>query len=93
MDVLPKTLREQLINEFGENILNINPVSEHTSQQVKKVLFRLPDSNKIEAVGIHVTVRQQFGIDINAACGQLYGQYQKRHITIIKSGKSLKGFQ
>jgi 23S rRNA (adenine-C8)-methyltransferase len=46
MDVLPKTLREQLINEFGENILNINPVSEHTSQQVKKVLFRLPDSNK-----------------------------------------------
>lgn len=52
MDVLPKTLREQLINEFGENILNINPVSEHTSQQVKKVLFRLPDSNKIEAVGM-----------------------------------------
>ncbi|WP_213649299.1 Cfr family 23S rRNA (adenine(2503)-C(8))-methyltransferase [Paenibacillus sp. J23TS9] len=29
----------------------------------------------LQSSGIHVTVRSQFGIDIDAACGQLYGNY------------------
>ncbi|MFZ7753471.1 23S rRNA (adenine(2503)-C(8))-methyltransferase ClbB, partial [Bacillus velezensis] len=32
---------------------------------------------KLKSAGINVTVRSQFGIDIDAACGQLYGNYQK----------------
>ncbi|MGO0300022.1 hypothetical protein ACTMMZ_27245, partial [Escherichia coli] len=30
----------------------------------------------LKSAGIHVTIRSQFGIDIDAACGQLYGNYQ-----------------
>lgn len=52
MDVLPKTLRQQLVKEFGKNILSIDPVSEQSSQQIHKVLFRLPDSNRVETVGM-----------------------------------------
>ena len=32
---------------------------------------------ELKAAGINVTIRSQFGIDIDAACGQLYGNYQK----------------
>lgn len=38
----------------------------------------------LEDGGISVTARQSFGIDIDAACGQLYGQYEKkRHLNIV----------
>ena len=30
----------------------------------------------IEKAGIKVTLRQSFGLDIYAACGQLYGKYE-----------------
>jgi len=30
---------------------------------------------KLKSSGINVTIRSQFGIDIDAACGQLYGNY------------------
>ncbi len=30
---------------------------------------------RLTGAGIHVTVRQSFGTDIDAACGQLYGRY------------------
>ena len=32
---------------------------------------------ELKSAGINVTIRSQFGIDIDAACGQLYGNYQK----------------
>lgn len=32
---------------------------------------------KLKSAGMNVTIRSQFGIDIDAACGQLYGNYQK----------------
>jgi len=32
---------------------------------------------KLKSSGIHVTIRSQFGIDIDASCGQLYGNYQR----------------
>ncbi len=35
-------------------------------------------ARELKSAGLHVTVRQSFGVDIDAACGQLYGQYQAR---------------
>lgn len=32
----------------------------------------------LQAAGVRVTVRQSFGVDIDAACGQLYGEYRTR---------------
>lgn len=31
---------------------------------------------QLKAGGVHVTTRQSFGVEIDAACGQLYGRYQ-----------------
>jgi 23S rRNA (adenine-C8)-methyltransferase len=31
---------------------------------------------QLKAAGLHVTIRQSFGVEIDAACGQLYGRYQ-----------------
>ena len=41
MSALPKTIRNELIKEFGEHILTITPLTEQTSSQVNKVLFEL----------------------------------------------------
>jgi 23S rRNA (adenine-C8)-methyltransferase len=32
---------------------------------------------ELKSAGIKVTIRSQFGIDIDVACGHLYGNYQK----------------
>ncbi|MEW9031887.1 MAG: hypothetical protein AB2404_04060, partial [Planifilum fimeticola] len=33
---------------------------------------------RLRRAGVKVTVRQSFGVDIEAACGQLYGRYYIR---------------
>ena len=33
---------------------------------------------QLKAAGLHVTIRQSFGVEIDAACGQLYGRYQTK---------------
>ncbi|MBI4091203.1 hypothetical protein HY419_00460, partial [candidate division WWE3 bacterium] len=47
--------------------------------------FKRPTANRvakfietIEKAGLNVTLRQSFGIDIYAACGQLYGKYESK---------------
>lgn len=49
--------------------------------------FKRPSVKKInvfkemlEKAGIHVTLRQSFGLDIYAACGQLYGKYENNNV-------------
>jgi 23S rRNA (adenine-C8)-methyltransferase len=63
---------------YHVNIIRYNPTVDAS------VHYGISDERKVDAfyselksAGIHVTIRSQFGIDINAACGQLYGQYQK----------------
>jgi 23S rRNA (adenine-C8)-methyltransferase len=34
--------------------------------------------HQLKAAGLHVTIRQSFGVEIDAACGQLYGRYQTK---------------
>ncbi len=34
--------------------------------------------DKMSAAGISVTARRSFGVDIDAACGQLYAKYAKK---------------
>ncbi|MFJ7407616.1 MULTISPECIES: hypothetical protein [unclassified Lysinibacillus] len=52
MTILPKKVREELIKEFGTNILNIKPVFEQSSDQVRKVLFEISGNDKVEAIGL-----------------------------------------
>lgn len=49
--------------------------------------FKRPSAKKVdvfkktlESAGIHVTLRQSFGLDIYAACGQLYGKYENNNV-------------
>jgi len=36
----------------------------------------------LEAAGLNVTIRQSFGLHINAACGQLFAEYATRHTPV-----------
>lgn len=50
--VLPKSLRDMLIKEFGESIINIAPLKAQHSEQVSKVLFGISGDEKIETVNM-----------------------------------------
>jgi len=50
MTMLPKGLREELIRELGERVLNITPILEQTSTQVNKALFAIKGGERVEAV-------------------------------------------
>ncbi len=62
---------------YHVNLIRYNPTvgaPEHygqTDEQNIQMFYK-----ELQSAGIHVTIRQQFGVDIDAACGQLYGQYQ-----------------
>ncbi|MDQ1913783.1 Cfr family 23S rRNA (adenine(2503)-C(8))-methyltransferase [Paenibacillus sp. GD4] len=68
----------------GEHLYHVNLIP-YNSTEVTPESYRTSDSKRIESFvrilkskGIKVTIRTQFGSDINAACGQLYGkQYLK----------------
>jgi 23S rRNA (adenine-C8)-methyltransferase len=62
----------------GEHLYHVNLIP-YNSTEVTPVSYRQSDPNRIKAFarilkskGISITVRTQFGSDINAACGQLY---------------------
>ncbi len=62
----------------GEHLYHVNLIP-YNSTEVTPESYRTSDSNQIESFvrvlkskGIKVTIRTQFGSDINAACGQLY---------------------
>lgn len=70
MVMLPKTLRNELIKEFGENVLSVKPVLETSSQQVDKVLFELSDNNRVEAVRMNYRAGwESFCISSQCGCG------------------------
>nr|WP_282957314.1 23S rRNA (adenine(2503)-C(8))-methyltransferase Cfr [Thermosporothrix hazakensis] len=69
MEALPKALRNELRATFGESILMLRPLHESPSQQARKLLFELPDGNRVEAV--EMTYRagwQSFCISSQVGC-------------------------
>ncbi|MGG3889615.1 Cfr family 23S rRNA (adenine(2503)-C(8))-methyltransferase [Metabacillus fastidiosus] len=70
MTVLPKTVRDELKKEFGENVLSIEPVFEQSSEQVRKVLFKISGDNQVEAVGMKYRAGwESFCISSQCGCG------------------------
>ena len=63
---------------YHVNLIRFNP-GPNTSE------FKRPNVSRVDKfiglltkAGLHVTLRQSFGLDIYAACGQLYGKYSKK---------------
>ncbi|MCW9132501.1 Cfr family 23S rRNA (adenine(2503)-C(8))-methyltransferase [Bacillus paramycoides] len=70
MTALPKTIRDELKKEFGENLLSIEPVFEQSSQQVRKFLFKISGNNQVEAVGMKYRAGwESFCISSQCGCG------------------------
>lgn len=63
------------------NIIRYNPTVsapvhyEQSDERKLKAFY-----NVLKSSGINATIRSQFGIDIDAACGQLYGNYQNEKL-------------
>lgn len=70
--VLPKTLREMLIKEFGESILNIEALKVQHSEQVTKVLFKIVGDEKIETVNMKYKAGWE-SFCISSQCGCNFG--------------------
>lgn len=72
MNVLPKSLRAVLVQQFGESILDVVPLKEQHSEQVTKVLFGISGNEKIETV----TMKYKAGWEsfcISSQCGCNFG--------------------
>lgn len=72
MSVLPKSLREILVKEFGESILGIVPLKEQYSEQVTKVLFGISGNEKIETVNMKYKAGWE-SFCISSQCGCNFG--------------------
>ena len=56
------------------NLIPVNPVTERNFVQPdRKVIDNF--KNKLEKLGINVTIRREMGRDIDGACGQLRKRY------------------
>ena len=77
----PEDIRELAKLFKGEpchiNLIPINPVKERQFvQSDKKVIENF--KNKLENLGINVTIRREMGRDIDGACGQLRKRYMDK---------------
>lgn len=54
MKLLPKTLREKLVEQFGETVVEIKAIHHEKSMQTDKVLFELSDGNRVETVACFI---------------------------------------
>lgn len=72
MNVLPKTLREKLVEEFGETILDVVPLMDQHSEQVTKVLFGITGDDKIETVNMKYKAGWE-SFCISSQCGCHFG--------------------
>ncbi|MDD9271921.1 23S rRNA (adenine(2503)-C(8))-methyltransferase ClbB [Paenibacillus sp. GCM10023248] len=72
MTMLPKGIRNELIKNLGEHVLNLTPVMQQTSRQVNKVLFSIEGGNHIEAVQLSYE-RGWKSYCISSQCGCGYG--------------------
>ncbi|WP_435925610.1 Cfr family 23S rRNA (adenine(2503)-C(8))-methyltransferase [Paenibacillus sp. DYY-L-2] len=70
--VLPKSLREMLVHEFGESILNIVSLKEQHSEQVTKVLFEISGNETIETVNMKYKAGWE-SFCISSQCGCHFG--------------------
>eukprot|EP01102_Stenamoeba_stenopodia_P019257 TRINITY_DN7223_c0_g1_i1.p2 TRINITY_DN7223_c0_g1~~TRINITY_DN7223_c0_g1_i1.p2 ORF type:complete len:102 (+),score=21.40 TRINITY_DN7223_c0_g1_i1:80-385(+) len=71
---------------FHLNLLRYNPAFGIDSTYNKTQEENLRNiMHKIADAGINVTARQSFGVDIDAACGQLYASYEKKKLRVPKS--------
>lgn len=50
MTMLPKAVREALVEALGRRVCSVTPVLEKSSQQVSKVLFAIAGGERVEAV-------------------------------------------
>ncbi len=77
---------------FHVNLVRFNPLGiespiayESADESVmRRILARL------DGAGVHATIRRSFGVDIDAACGQLYAKYQAhagRAMRPVSSGR------
>lgn len=57
------------------NLIPYNPVNENSYQRSKNVINF---ANKLSSMGIQVTIRQEKGTNIDAACGQLRANNEKK---------------
>ncbi|GAA5345347.1 23S rRNA (adenine-C8)-methyltransferase [Planifilum fimeticola] len=70
MATLPLPLRHQLRERFGKSVLRLRPALRKRSGQADKVLFELPDSNKIETVRlIYRAGWQSYCVSSQCGCG------------------------
>lgn len=72
MTVLPKSLREILVKEFGETILDVVPLKEQHSEQVTKVLFEISGNEKVETVNMKYKAGWE-SFCISSQCGCSFG--------------------
>lgn len=72
MSLLPKRVRDALINEFGQTVYQLTPYIENTESQMKKVLFELEDKQKIEAVALFYSQGWE-SFCISSQCGCNFG--------------------
>lgn len=72
MKVLPKLLREDLINNFGETVLNIKLLAEQNSEQVTKVLFEVSKNERVETVNMKYKAGWE-SFCISSQCGCNFG--------------------
>ena len=47
--------------------------------------------SKFEEAGISVTARRSFGVDIDAACGQLYAKYSPKTPKVNQNTEKIPG--
>lgn len=70
MNNLPKSLRNELIKELGNNVLSITPNMEQKSIQVSKILFAIPGDEYIESVRLsYKTGWESYCISSQCGCG------------------------
>ncbi|GIO68811.1 Cfr family 23S rRNA (adenine(2503)-C(8))-methyltransferase [Paenibacillus cookii] len=72
MTILPEGIRNELIKNLGEHVLNLTPVLQKTSSQVNKVLFSIEGGERIEAVQLSYE-RGWKSYCISSQCGCGYG--------------------
>lgn len=70
MKDLPGTLREALERELGPSVYSLAPVRESASPQVRKILFRLADDDRIETVALRYRRGwESFCLSSQCGCG------------------------
>ncbi|WP_169089057.1 Cfr family 23S rRNA (adenine(2503)-C(8))-methyltransferase [Paenibacillus sp. PL91] len=72
MTMLPKSLRDELIKELGNNVSSVTQVLEKKSNQVSKILFAIAGGERIEAVRLSYK-RGWESYCISSQCGCGFG--------------------